>query len=281
MEKISVLDRMRQVGNELEGIVSPLAVLCIGFVHYLYFDERALSSIFVATLLCSILLVALYRKVALYVVGVFQLFFTFYASYVRPDLFLEQALFSISILAALSAMLFVESEAEQMLVHVVDDKKEKLWRELFEARQEITRLYDEKVGLTLRLEVLEDDKKYVQQEREQTEADIAKLLSDMHQMAMRACEMPEARYKQLRQQFEEKSNVLDSTRRELFYTQEEVARLKKRLEIETGVPTAYEKALLEQLKRVDEELDAQQKAHARELLGYEGLLSALMEKVRS
>src|SRR5262249_27655844 len=147
---------------------------------------------------------------------------------------LEQTIFSVSLVAALSALLLVEQQSVPQ-----DTAKDKLWQELYEARQEITKLYDENKELALRLEVAREEKQNLQEDRESAEADIAKLLAHMHEMATRE---NEPRFAQLQQQFQEKSNLLDSTRRELFYTQEEVSKLKKTLELETRTPTAYEKA---------------------------------------
>jgi chromosome segregation ATPase len=306
----------------LAAIVSPLAVFSIGYLHHLYFISGAFSPTFVAVSLFSVILVRAYRMPGLYAAAIFQTLLISYMAFDSPELFLEQAVFSLSVVAALtaqalaeveeaSASLSVESTAVEIVPEkIVEDTKDKTWEELFEARKEITTLYQQQQELTLqkeilakqkeelevRLIVLAEEKSYLLQQQEQAEQDIQKLIADMVSMAEReAMKVPTApiietkaelklpldgRYDQLKKQFEEKSNILDSTRRQLFYAQEEIEKLKRTLE-ESNSPTAYEKALIMQLALTNQQLGDLQKAHQNELLGYEGVIQGLFEQLNA
>lgn len=296
---------------KLETIISPLAVFCIAYLHHLYFGSDYYSPTFVAISVASILLVAWYRMQGLYAAGILQLGLLGCIGYQMPGLFVEQALFSVSVLAALGASLFAEKQAETPKSQF-QEKKELLWQELFDARCEITKLYAEKKELEVRLEVQEEERQNSLEQQLQAELTIEKLIANMAAMAERAmaeraavkplpapvaakkelfedkffeaklfeAKLFEAKYAQLKEQFEEKSHVLDSTRRELFYAQEEVEKLKRTL-AETPVPSPYEKALMEQLALTNKELAVVQKAHQDELLGYEGVIQGLFEQLRA
>ncbi|MBS0634243.1 MAG: hypothetical protein JSR37_02115 [Verrucomicrobia bacterium] len=185
---------------------------------------------------------------------------------------------------------------------VVTVEKDKHWQELFTARQEITSLYQQKNELEARvatltanqklleqhLEVAAIEKKQFVEDRAQCEEDLKKFGNHMQEMALYQETLrqeilrleerkvtvaePDAMFKQLKSQFDEKSKTLDETRRELFSAQEEIAILQKTID-ENLEPTAEERRLMQ-------ELVAKEQAHEEELLGYEGVIQGLLNQLQ-
>ncbi len=84
----------------------------------------------------------------------------------------------------------------------------------------------------------------------------------------------EGLYKQLRQQFDEKSNILNETRRELFISQEKIEKLsREKEEYSLNSQTPLEKELELQIVRLEQEYD-QAVAH------YESEIAALEEIIQ-
>jgi len=255
------------------------------------------------------MLVLSYKKQGLIASSIIQCALLSYVFLDAGELFLEQMAFSLSVYTALWATYLVQDEEQvDQKVESSDarEQKETLWQELFSARQEITELYREKTELEEKLAVvdrkkldtlseieqkigvLEAEKSDLLEDKVQQEADIAKLLDDLLEMGARydaavnkkAPLQPfEAMYKQLKGQFDEKSVILDQTRKELFHAQEEVEVLKRRLEFEQDCPSDAEKALHLQLKATTEKLDSLEKKHEEELVGYEEVIGRLLQQL--
>lgn len=309
--------RFKQISLALEQFLGPLLVFVVSYTHHIYFADDFVSSFFAAFSLVSLLTVmALGRSGLMLALGI-QLAFLGWVMAVEPLDLTEQMLFSTSIALALFAT-YVNTQEEAAPV-AVSDQKEKLWQELYDARQEIKSLYHEKQAakemqdtvlyLQHQLEALAMEKQQFIEDRALAEEDIKKFASHMHEMALYqetlrqeilrledlhkkqpAVTPPkepaaksshyEAMYHQLKQQFEEKSKALDSARKELFAALEELAIVKKEQE-EALEATPSEKALMQQLVEAQDRQDALQKAHDEELVGYEEVIQGLLNQLNT
>ena len=87
----------------------------------------------------------------------------------------------------------------------------------------------------------------------------------------------EAKYAQLRQQFEEKSSVLDATRRELFLTQEELLRLQKEMdEMHVFEINETEAKLQDFLISMEKDLSHKEMEHQDEVQALHDVISSLI-----
>src|SRR5260221_10843092 len=103
MIKTKVAEKLKVLAHELETILSPLIVFCIGYLHHLYFRHDLISPTFVAGSLLSVILVLAYQRQGLYASGMLQVCFIVWVAVSEPTSFLEQAIFSAAVLAALTA----------------------------------------------------------------------------------------------------------------------------------------------------------------------------------
>lgn len=314
MSRVSVKTKAKSslmlLFKEVELLVCPLIVFCIGYLHHVYFSYDLISPIFVVCSLLSTLLVLAYNRPGFIVSSVLQVGLLLYVLFDEPSLFLEQTAFSLSVVTALAATLLSRQDAAVSMkpksTLTLAEQKDKLWQELFEARKEITALYSQKEELEAKIaeiskqhcdaaallehkiQAIHTEKTFLMQEQEETETDIAVLLDKMREMAERQAEVPkralepfEAMYKQLKAQFEDKTQVLNATRKELFSAQEEIEVLKRTLQLEVQVPSQMEKALSEQLKATNKALEEMQQKHADELTGYEEVIQGLLAQLSS
>lgn len=315
MLKVSVKTKAKSslllLFKEVELLVCPLIVFCIGYLHHVYFSYDLLSPIFVVCSLLSTLLVLAYNRPGFIASSVLQVGLLLYVLFDDPALFLEQAIFSLSVLTALAATLLSRQDTvttKPKTALTLAEQKDKLWQELFDARKEITALYSQKEELEAKvaavakehvdkiellqhqLEAAHAEKSYLQEEQLETENEIQILVDKMRDMAERsavtvvdqpkkALEPFEAMYKQLKEQFEEKGKVLDTTRKELFLAQEEIEVLTRTLALEVQVPSQIEKALTEQLSKTNQALEELQKKHSDELMGYEEVIQRLLQQL--
>lgn len=201
--------------KEVEGILCPSFVFCIGYLHHLYFSYELISPLFFACSLLSVALVIGYQKQGLIASGLIQAALVSYVLYDSPSLFLEQMAFSLSVLTALTATHYSRFgfETATTVVEpkpVVDEswheeQRQKLRQELYDARAEITELYSQKQALSqqvalqiasvekqhmnkvceleTRLEALQMEKAFLAEAKQEAEVDIAVLLDKMRQMA--------------------------------------------------------------------------------------------------
>lgn len=265
---------LRVFTQELEELIGPLLVFLICMFHHLYFGHQIVSSIFMLTGLLSLVAVHAFKAFGLSIASVFQLLFLGWVALDTHELFIAQSVFSVSLLVGLYATLENMKTAE---VQPQEVRKDRLWQDLFEARKEITSLYQEKELLECKLSVLEQEKQQFVEDRDLREQDIAKLCNNMREMAEREQVSPDARYQQLREQFQDKSKVLDDTRRELFVANEELQVLKRTLEErEYDAPDA--RLLLAQYTAQEEAL---KRAHEQEIAGYEHMIEKLLQELAS
>jgi len=314
----ATLSRFKLVYKAAEMLIGPLVVFIISYSHHIYFADTYISSFFAAISLLSLLLVVAIDKTGILLALGLQLAFLGWVAVLEPKNLTEQALFSASISLALFAS-YINNQSAAVAEAPVADQKDKLWQELFDARQEIKALYQQKdeakvdgqrvAILEHQLEAATLEKQALVEEAATREVDIQKFASHMHEMALyqetlrqeilrleergqkeqsAAPRDPEAKashyesmYHQLKTQFEEKSQTLDTTRKELFSAQEEVERLIRNAE-EMLEPTAEERRLMQDIVGCQDKIDALKRAQEEELVGYEeviqGLLNQLHEK---
>ena len=87
----------------------------------------------------------------------------------------------------------------------------------------------------------------------------------------------EARLKQLKDQFREKSSILDATRKELFYAQEKIAILQKELEeLQHFERNEIDVAFVKLLKEMDSELRVQESRHEHEVDSLHSIVTRLI-----
>lgn len=323
MSHVSVKARVQQSCSlffkEVEVVACPSFVFCIGYLHHLYFSHDLISPIFFACSLLSVALVLAYAKPGLIASSLIQAALASYVLYDAPELFAEQATFSLSVLTALTATYYSRQNLEN--VHITSqiivskepevpiaalpivEQKDKLWQELFDARKEIAALYSEKEALAHklvaievehanqklelehRIEAYQMDKAFLMEEKEETENEIASLIDKMRELAERkepkkSLEPFEAMYSQLKGQFEEKTKVLEATRKELFLAEEQIEVLKRTLELEVQVPSQIERALSYQLAETNKNLEELYLAHQDELMGYEQVIQGLLSQIK-
>ena len=90
---------------------------------------------------------------------------------------------------------------------------------------------------------------------------------------------PEAKYLQLRQQFEDKQQLLDKTRKELFRAKERILHLQKEhKEMEMFELSEVEEALEKHLLRMEQEAEAHDAEHQQELDTLQDMLSSLLKE---
>lgn len=358
----ATLSRLKLASLAAEKLLGPLLVFVISYAHHIYFADDFVSSFFAAFSLTSLLLVMAVDKTGILLAVGLQLAFLGWVAVAEPLNLVEQMLFSTSVSLSLIASYIngqTEDSPQQTIVDTsVQEQKDKLWQELFDARQEIKTLYEQKqlqestlaevatsqaalesalqskITAAVRehedklllmqhhLEVALIEKQQLVEDRAASEEDLKKFGSHMHEMALyqetlrqeilrlqelrekelRAIEQSEkeqiaptaspeviddkpsyyeSMYRQLKLQFEEKSAILDTTRKELFIAQDELAIL-QRLQQENLEPTQEEKHLMQELLASQDKLEALKRAQEEELVGYEeviqGLLNQLEEK---
>lgn len=340
----ATLSRIKLLSHAAEQLIGPLLVFVISYTHHVYFADDFVSSFFAAFSLVSLLLVMAIDKPGLMVAMGIQLAFLGWVALADPLDFKEQLLFSASVSISLFASYlnnsapaqeYIQEPAQEAKSPTIIEQKEKLWQELFDARQEIKTLYEQKQALESAVEskvaavVHEKDEKilFLQhhleasliekqqfiEDKAECEEDLKKFGSHMHEMALyqetlrqeilrleelRAKEQKkkiaapeaqveetedkpshyEAMYRQLKQQFEEKSTILDNTRKELFIAQNELATLQK-AEQENLEPTAEEKHLMQELVALQDKLDALKRTQEEELVGYEEVIQGLLNQL--
>ncbi len=350
----ATISRIRLLSSAAEQLIGPLLVFVISYAHHIYFVNNFVSSSFAAFSLLSLLLVMAVDKTGILLALGLQCAFLGWVAIAEPYNLFEQALFSLSISLSLFASYINCQDVTDIKVvqpspqdaQVLIDQKEKLWQELFDARQEIKSLYEQKQQLQTTFDALQAtvetsstaelkekeaqiqllhhqlesvvlEKQQFVEERAACEEDIKKFASHMHEMALyqetlrqeilrleelrekekqttapvqetaaahTSDEKPthyETLWRQLKQQFDEKSKILDAARKDLFLAQDEIVVLKK-LQEENLEPSTEEQHLMQQLVAYQDKIDALSKAHDEELVGYEeviqGLLNQLHEK---
>ncbi len=311
MERRSVAYHLRLFTQELEELIGPLLVFTISYCHHLYFAHHTISTFFIISSLLSIVCVYAFSKIGICLAGCLQLIFLGWVALDAHELLLKQTAFSASVMIALFATLFSKRTVAPVTDSAVEmqQQKQKLWQQLYEARQELTTLYQQKeqaIAEKKELEevlslnrqhqqVLELEKEQFLEEREGLQQDITKLLSHLHEMAERQVATQAAnqaanqatdemsadhRYLQLREQFEEKSAVLDKTRKELFSANEEIAVLQRTLaELHLQGSSETETLLMKQLIASEEKYEQLVQVHEQELLGYEHMIEKLLGQV--
>lgn len=358
----ATLSRLKLASLAAEKLLGPLLVFVISYAHHIYFADDFVSSFFAVFSLSSLLLVMAVDKTGILLAVGLQLAFLGWVAVAEPLNLIEQMLFSTSVSLSLIASYIngqTEDSPQQTIVDTsiqdtsIQHQKDKLWQELFDARQEIKTLYEQKqlqestlaevtasqaalesslqtrITAAVRehedklllmqhhLEVALIEKQQFAEDRAASEEDLKKFGSHMHEMALyqetlrqeilrleelrakELCEKEqlaptatpeviddkpsyyESMYRQLKLQFEEKSAILDTTRKELFIAQDELAIL-QRLQQENLEPTQEEKHLMQELLASQDKLEALKRAQEEELVGYEeviqGLLNQLEEK---
>ncbi|MCE5294776.1 MAG: hypothetical protein LLF94_09230 [Chlamydiales bacterium] len=203
----ATLSRIRLVSNAAEQLIGPMLVFGISYAHHIYFADHFVSSFFAAFSVVSLLLVMAVDKTGILLALATQLVFLGWVAYAQPISFMEQLLFSTSITLAIVATYINQHEPEAPVLDVAEtttvvEQKDKLWQELFDARQEIKALYtqnqeleasisqkiaavtQEKELLQHHLEVLVLEKQQFIENKAEAEADIKKFSSHMHEMAL-------------------------------------------------------------------------------------------------
>jgi hypothetical protein len=327
------LSRFKLISHAAERLIGPLLVFIISYAHHLYFADDFISSFFAAFSLASLLFVmAMERSGVLLGIGL-QLGFLGWIAICEPKNLTEQMLFSSSISLSLIATFLNNEPPAPVENKSLAEQKDKLWQELFDARQEIKTLYTQKEELeaslsqkiTESLSEKEEKILFLQHHLEATlaekqqfvenlascEEDIKKFASHMTEMALyqetlrqeilrleaisktvskkepEPVALPpekssqyERLYQQLKLQFDEKSRLLDEARKNLFHIQEELS-IYKKIESEKLEPTEEEKHLMHELMLAQDKLEAMQKAHDEELVGYEEVIQGLLNQLHN
>lgn len=176
---------------------------------------------------------------------------------------------------------------EVMTAHA---NQEKLLQELqtLQSDYESLSIAHEQLKHNPELEQLKNDYNKLINEYKRLESDYGKLNSEKEKQGqssgegvidMRELRRMEGLYQQLRSQFEEKTDVLNATRKELFIAQENLLAAKKELE-ESSLKNESNtiKALRQQLADAEEEGIALEKQHASEVQQLHDLIDSLMSK---
>ncbi len=217
----ATLSRIKLFYYALEHLIGPLLVFVISYTHHVYFVDDFVSSFFAAFSLVSLLLVMAVDKTGILLALGLQLGFLGWVAIAEPLAFMEQLLFSASITLALVAS-YINSQEQAVGATVAPvatqpvksqdlaDQKDKLWQELYDARQEIKTLYDQKQELEAtaeatiqakittelqqkdetilllkhHLEAAVVEKQQFVEDRASCEEDIKKFASHMHEMAL-------------------------------------------------------------------------------------------------
>lgn len=157
----------------------------------------------------------------------------------------------------------------------------KLLIELENQRQEVKNLFSTN-------EQMNNFQEHLEKELENKKIEVIELQNHIAKLERSREEMPlvdsntrgiECMYVQLKNQFQEKSSVLDQTRRELFMAQEKVMYLQKmQEELEVYSQTETESLLLSELKRLICEYDKMQSDYECEIEVMQELVSKLIQK---
>jgi septal ring factor EnvC (AmiA/AmiB activator) len=307
-QKKTVSVQFKAFSSEFESLLGPLSVFLVCYLHHLYFAHNIISSAFIASGLLSLVSVHAFRRTGLIISGLAQLAFLVWTAFDSTGMFLEQAIFSTSLLVALIASFTNQTPAEEKEsgkeLEELLSQKQQLWQQLFDARQEITSLYPHKlekeqlqvelVAIQEKMQLVEHqleasllEKEEIANEKLSAERDIAKLLDHMREMAERPPLIQEkstvdGKYRQLREQFDSKAQVLDQTRKELFFAQEEIEVLRRSFtELQSKAPSEEEKLLQGALAEASRELEKVAKTHEEELREYEGVIHELFQQLAS
>lgn len=323
------ISKLKCKTSAIEQMIGPVLVFAISYVHHLYFANDLVSPCFAGFAVAGLLLVMAFEQLGLLAAIFLQLCFIGWVAIARPPELMQQLVFSFSLVIAFVASYLnadpVSHTVEQAPLQASGaPQKDKLWEELFDARQEIKTLYHEKQELEAtsqsriqealheknerilylehHLEALTLEKEHLVEERQAAEEDIKKLIDDMHHMAQKREEKPEAPYvepaiveaskavpiyetspyeslyRQLKVQFEEKSNILDTTRKELFLTHEELERI-RRLHHEPNEASPEERHLMASLDAREKQIEELKRAHDEELIGYEEVIQGLLQQL--
>lgn len=143
-------------------------------------------------------------------------------------------------------------------------EKQKLAEELQKTFEEQGRIQEN----NLALEQLRNENKKLTEELQKLTEDVANG-SEVRRM--------KGFYTQLRSQFEEKSKVLDETRRELFATQEKVAAAERAQELtQLSLNKAHEEHCKRLLSEAAEEIELVEREHQEEICQLQSLVDSLM-----
>ncbi len=200
--RTATLSRLKTIYSVAEHLIGPLLVFVICYAHHLYFAEDFVSSFFAAFCLLSLLVVMAIEQSGILLALAIQLAFLGWVAVAEPFSLTEQMLFSSSISLALVATYFNKDPQAIPDNKALTDQKEKLWQELFDARQEIKTLYQQKQDVEAKaqgelhekdekllflqhhLEAALVEKAHFVEDRAHCEADIKKLGNHMHEMAL-------------------------------------------------------------------------------------------------
>lgn len=203
------LHKVKLVYYTLEHLLGPVLVFLTCYLHHLYFADDFVSSFFAGFSLVSLLMVMALEKLGLICAAFVQLVFLGWVALAGPQELMQQILFSASLAISLVAT-YINLDAKEETVPTVPqavEQKDKLWQELFDARQEIKDLYQQKQELAAsfedkllhacrereekilfmqhHLEAIMLDKAQLIEAKDACEEDIKKLIDNMHEMALR------------------------------------------------------------------------------------------------
>ncbi len=197
----ATLSRFKLLYQAVEMLIGPLVVFIISYSHHIYFADTFASSFFAAISLLSLLFVVAIDKTGIFLALGLQLAFLGWVAVLEPKNFTEQALFSASISLALFAS-YINHQHETAVEEPKESPKDKLWQELFDARQEIKALWQEKEEAAAKVAVIQKEredaysliqhqleaarleKESLLEDAERREQDVQKFASHMHEMAL-------------------------------------------------------------------------------------------------
>lgn len=159
---------IRDVIAQGDVFIGPFMVFITSCAHYIFFTDTS-SLLFILVAMIGLLFVMGFSRVGLFLACLFELIFFAFIAIEQPDSLLSQLGFLVSLAVAFSAT-FVSAPKEAFLskasmyirkstpytavarnpdeyneqVREILRQKERLWQQLFDARQEITRLYQQK-----------------------------------------------------------------------------------------------------------------------------------------
>ena len=180
--------------------------------------------------------------------------------------------------------LWVESRSRLENLWKVDERKQAIEEELAASKDEVKNLKF-KVRSFQKLVDLSTEEMHAARvnyersinELEQLKDENAKLM-DLLEKVENDPPM-EAKYRQLREQFRQKSQVLTETRRELFLANEKISRMQREFDEEKWYSIGeVEESLEKHILALSKENEAQEKEHQREVEALQSLIDQFIQK---
>lgn len=312
----AMLDKQddRSLNEKLVSIIGSLQIfyapILVGMVSLLYSMHYPTQDVLLFSALgfSGLVLTIQFMRVGFWVAFALQIAFFVYMLEVESFLDVKQVLFSVAMVtASVVGLLYqeIDNEIETASPQQVQNEAAIVARiEKEEQRAEL--LYTQLQGLMERTQnlAMEREELIIEQGRlkakvaqlvnekevqridvshalEQAKNELAHMQKQFEQIAFDAethkIHPAEAKYRQLRTQFEEKSKTLDETRKQLFYAEEQQQLLEKKLQ----EPSEEVLSLSKQVALLEECSLAMEKLHRKELESYEQLVEECFRQINA